>query len=65
MDKYVCKVCGYTYDPAEGDPKSGIDPGVPFATLPEGWHCPKCNAEMSEFDPEQGPISGMVAPIGE
>lgn len=20
MDKYVCDICGYVYDPAEGDP---------------------------------------------
>ncbi|MFY9114772.1 MAG: rubredoxin, partial [Dethiobacteria bacterium] len=20
MEKYVCQVCGYVYDPAEGDP---------------------------------------------
>lgn len=22
MDKYVCKMCGHTYDPARGEPKS-------------------------------------------
>ena len=24
--KYVCEVCGYVYDPAEGDPDNGIHP---------------------------------------
>ncbi|MGB5745358.1 MAG: rubredoxin, partial [Desulfobacterales bacterium] len=28
MDKYVCSVCGYVYDPAEGDPDNGIAPGT-------------------------------------
>ncbi len=65
MDNYVCQSCGYTYQPAEGDPKAGIEPGIPFATLPEDWHCPSCNAAMSEFEPEQGEMPGMVAPIGE
>jgi rubredoxin len=30
MDKYVCLVCGWIYDPAKGDPDGGIEPGVPF-----------------------------------
>jgi len=30
MDKYVCTVCGYVYDPAQGDPDNGIDPGTAF-----------------------------------
>ena len=28
MQKYVCNVCGYEYDPAAGDPDSGIAPGT-------------------------------------
>jgi rubredoxin len=34
MDKYVCDVCGYMYDPAAGDPDNGIDPGTAFEDLP-------------------------------
>ena len=40
MDKYVCDVCGYVYDPAVGDPDNGIDPGTSFDQLPEDWVCP-------------------------
>ena len=65
MDKYVCKVCGYIYDPAEGDADAHLEPGLPFARLPEDWHCPQCNAPQSEFDPENGSMPGMVAPIGQ
>ena len=25
MDRYVCTVCGYVYDPEIGDPDSGIE----------------------------------------
>ena len=27
MDRYICKVCGYVYDPAAGDPDNGVKPG--------------------------------------
>ena len=30
MKKYVCGPCGYVYDPAVGDPDSGIAAGTPF-----------------------------------
>jgi rubredoxin len=35
MNKYVCTLCGYTYDPVEGDPDNGIAPGTAFEDLPE------------------------------
>ena len=28
MDKYLCLACGYIYNPEEGDPASGIEPGT-------------------------------------
>ena len=31
MDKYVCTVCGYVYDPEKGDPDGNIAPGTPFS----------------------------------
>lgn len=50
--KYVCKVCGYVYDPAKGDHDGGIIPGTPFDALPDTWVCPICNAPKSEFEKE-------------
>ena len=50
MAKYTCKVCGYVYDPALGDPDSGIKPGTPFADLPDTWVCPVCGAGKAEFE---------------
>ena len=35
MDKYLCLACGYIYDPEEGDPTSGIEPGTSFEDLPD------------------------------
>lgn len=52
MDKYVCKVCGYVYDPAKGDPDSGIAPGTAFEDLPDDWVCPLCGAAKSDFEKE-------------
>jgi len=50
MDKYECTVCGYIYDPEDGDPDNGIDPGTSFADLPDDWTCPVCGASKSEFE---------------
>jgi len=52
MEKYVCQVCGYVYDPAKGDSDSGIAPGTKFADLPEDWNCPICGAGKSDFEKE-------------
>lgn len=50
--KYVCKVCGYVYDPADGDPAADIAPGTEFKDLPENWECPLCGVGKDEFEPE-------------
>jgi rubredoxin len=51
MSKYVCTVCGYIYDPAEGDDISGIHPGTAFEDLPANWVCPVCGATKDLFEP--------------
>jgi rubredoxin len=48
--KYICSVCGYEYDPSQGDPDSGIPPGTAFDDLPEDWVCPVCGAAKSDFE---------------
>lgn len=50
MKKWVCTVCGYEYDPAEGDPASGITAGTAFEDLPDDWVCPVCGADKSVFE---------------
>lgn len=49
MKKYECDVCGYIYDPAEGDSMSDIAAGTAFEALPEEWVCPTCGAPKSQF----------------
>jgi flavin reductase (DIM6/NTAB) family NADH-FMN oxidoreductase RutF/rubredoxin len=52
MDRYVCNVCGYVYDPAKGDPENGIKAGTKFEDLPDDWVCPICNATKDQFEKE-------------
>jgi len=52
MDKYVCSICGYVYDPADGDPDNGIAPGTKFEDIPADWVCPTCGADKSAFEKE-------------
>ena len=53
MGKYVCTICGYVYDPALGDPDSGIAAGTAFEDLPDDWVCPVCGADKDQFEPEE------------
>jgi rubredoxin len=52
MEKWVCTVCGYVYNPAEGDPDNGISPGTAFEDLPDDWVCPDCGADKDMFEKE-------------
>lgn len=52
MDKYVCTVCGYVYDPVVGDPDSGVEPGTSFDNVPEDWACPLCGVGKESFEKE-------------
>lgn len=52
MERYVCGICGYVYDPAQGDPENGVAPGTKFEDLPDAWVCPPCGAPKSEFEKE-------------
>ena len=52
MKKYVCTACGYVYDPAVGDPDSGIQPGAAFEDIPEDWVCPLCGVGKDMFEPQ-------------
>ena len=49
--RYGCMVCGYTYEPRLGDPTQQIQPGTPFAQLPEDWLCPHCHVDRRMFIP--------------
>jgi len=48
---FRCEECGYIYDPNEGEPDDGIEPGTEFEDLPADWVCPVCGATKDSFVP--------------
>ncbi|MHB8170782.1 MAG: rubredoxin [Thermincolia bacterium] len=49
MENWVCDVCGYIYDPQQGDGAGGIAAGTSFENLPETWVCPVCGVGKENF----------------
>ncbi len=43
MEKWVCTVCGWEYDPAEHD-------NVKFEDQPDDFVCPLCGVGKDQFD---------------
>lgn len=39
MQKYTCDLCGYVYDPANGDPDNDVAEGTAFEDVPGDWVC--------------------------
>ena len=50
MDKYICTVCDWVYDPEIGDPEHGIAPGIKFEDIPDDWVCPLCGVGKEDFE---------------
>jgi len=48
---WMCRECGYLYDPTEGDPESRIKQGTPFPEVSSQWNCPVCFTPKSNFEP--------------
>jgi len=49
-EKYRCTICGFIYNPADGDPSSDIEPGTKFEDLPDDYKCPVCFAAKNMFE---------------
>jgi rubredoxin len=66
MKRYVCGMCGWEYDPAQGFPVFGVKPGTAFEDLPDDFCCPVCGARKKNFLPtELPPPSVPPRPTGE
>ena len=52
MDSFVCTVCGYIYNPEEGDVDANIKAGTLFENTPDDWVCPLCGAGKDAFEKE-------------
>ena len=51
--RYVCSICGYTYDEDKGDPDNGIEPGTAFEDLPDDFECQLCGVGKDSFSPAE------------
>ncbi len=49
MERFKCSVCGFVFDPSQGDILSGIEPGISFVDLSYDYRCPVCGAGKEEF----------------
>lgn len=49
MPQWECSLCGFIYDPVQGLPEQGIEPGTAWEDLPEDWECPQCGATKEQF----------------
>ena len=50
MDKYICTVCDWVYDPEIGDQEHGIAPGTKFEDIHDDWVCPLCGVGKEDFE---------------
>ncbi len=54
MQKWICDVCEWVYDPEQGDSTQGIEPGTAFDDLPDDWLCPVCGVGKDDFSKTDG-----------
>lgn len=50
---YVCTICQYVYEEANGDPDNGVSAGTSFQDVPEDWVCPVCSVGKDMFEEEE------------
>ncbi len=47
---YMCLICGYIYDEADGSPEEGIPPGTRWDDILMNWVCPECGSRIEDFE---------------
>ncbi|MBS0457970.1 MAG: rubredoxin [Proteobacteria bacterium] len=47
---WMCVVCGFIYDEAQGLPDEGIAPGTRWEDVPDTWCCPDCGVTKDDFE---------------
>ena len=50
LKTWMCLICGFIYDEAEGLPEEGIPPGTRWEDIPMNWTCPECGARKEDFE---------------
>jgi len=47
---YMCVICGWIYNEAEGAPDDDLAPGTRWEDVPDTWTCPECGATKDDFE---------------
>lgn len=47
---WMCVVCGFIYNEADGLPEEGIPPGTRWEDIPDTWTCPDCGVGKEDFE---------------
>lgn len=50
MKTWMCVICGFIYDEAEGLPEEGIVAGTRWDDIPDDWVCPDCGVGKADFE---------------
>lgn len=48
--RFICLICGFVFDEAEGWPSGDIAPGTRWEDVPADWTCPDCGASKLDFE---------------
>lgn len=48
--KWLCLICGFIYNEAEGWPDDGIPAGTSWEAVPDDWVCPECLVGKADFE---------------
>ncbi len=51
-DRYKCDICGYIYNPSNGDLEGNVSVGTEFKDIPGEWTCPVCGGSERHFAKE-------------
>ena len=48
--RWMCLICGFIYDEANGLPHEGLPAGTRWDEIPPNWTCPECGARKEDFE---------------
>ncbi len=50
MKSYMCVICGFVYNEADGLADEGLASGTKWDDVPPNWVCPDCGARKEDFE---------------
>ena len=50
LDRMLCTVCQWIYDPEQGEENQGVAPGTPWSEVPDYFLCPECGLGKDVFE---------------